>query len=174
MMMTTHHPIVAEYLHRLHAQTADLPLDERAELMSSIAEHITTSLAEIADPQEADIRAVLDRLGLPATIAMEARRQSSGRQIIQAQPGALEWGGVAMLGIGSYLLPIIGTVAGLIMVTMSPWWTARQKVIAVAISLCGAVVVPLLALGVFLAAASPSQKPSLPIETVAPLPSHRP
>jgi hypothetical protein len=95
MMMTTTHPLAAGYLQRLRAATADLPLEERAELVSSIAEHIATSLAEIPDPQDSDVQAVLDRLGSPTAIAAEARRQSSGRPVAWARPGALEWGGVA-------------------------------------------------------------------------------
>ncbi|GIH05651.1 hypothetical protein Rhe02_37180 [Rhizocola hellebori] len=172
--MTTHHPIVAEYLHRLHEETADLPVEERAELVSSIAEHITTALAEITDPQEADIQAVLDRLGPPAAIATEARRQSSGAPVTRTRPGALEWGGVAMLGVGSYLLPIIGTAAGLVMIALSPWWTARQKLAAAAISLTGLVLVPLVGMGLFLVSSSTYQEQSpVPIESVF-SPSHRP
>lgn len=49
-----------------------------------------------------------------------------------ARPGALEWIGVAMLGIGSYLLPVVGTIAGLIMISLSRWWTTRPKVVATA------------------------------------------
>ncbi len=149
-MRTTQHPLVAEYLHRLRAQTADLPPEERDELVSSIAEHITASLGEIAAPSEADVRTVLDRLGPAAAIAAEARRQSSGRPVIQPRPGALEWGGVAMLGIGSYLLPIIGTVAGLVMISLSPWWTGRQKLTAAAISLVGVILLPLAGVGYYL------------------------
>jgi hypothetical protein len=174
MMMTTHHPLVAGYLHRLQAETADLPAEERAELFSSISEHITSSLAEMTDPKDADIQAVLDRLGSPAAIAMEARRQSSGRPVAWARPGALEWGGVLVLGIGSYVLPIIGTIAGLVMISMSPWWTARQKVVAAVISLSGALLVPLV-LGLFLLAnQGPTQQAPVPVVSFDSAPSHRP
>ena len=174
-MMTTQHPLVAGYLHRLRAETADLPPEERDELVSSIAEHIATSLAEAPDPQEADIQAVLNRLGSPAAIAMEARRQSSGRPVTWAKPGALEWGGVAMLGIGSYVLPIIGTIAGLIMISMSPWWTTRQKVLASGISLFAVLLVPL-GIGFFLIAERTTEGPLVPLPIVSfePAPSQKP
>ena len=149
-MRATQHPLVADYLHRLRAQTADLPPEERDELVSSITEHITTSLAEIPEPSDADVRTLLDRLGSPAAIAAEAQRQSSSGPVTRPRPGALEWGGVAMLGLGSYLLPIIGTIAGLVMISMSPWWTGRQKLLAAAISLSGVILLPLIGVSFYL------------------------
>lgn len=94
-----------------------------------------------------------------------------------ARPGALEWGGVLMLGLGSYLLPIIGTIAGLLMVALSPWWTTRQKVVAAAISLSSAVIVPLVGLSLFMVADSSIQQHPAPIvqfETAPPAPSLSP
>jgi uncharacterized membrane protein len=164
MMTTMNDPLVAEYLGRLRAATADLPPGEREELVSSIAEHIAGSLAEADPPGEAAVRTILDRLGDPAAIAAEARGQSGGTSPARApypmphkapaRPGLLEWGGVAMLGIGSYLLPVIGTVTGLVMVCLSTWWTTRQKIVAVVLSLLGALVVPVLVAALFLVSRS--------------------
>src|SRR5262245_24522039 len=108
--------LVADYLERLRGATADLPAAEREELVESIAEHIATSMQELDPPNEAAVRTILDRLGDPAVIAAEARGQSSQPAATPAplaqpadatRPGWLEWGGVAMLGIGSYLLPVV-------------------------------------------------------------------
>jgi uncharacterized membrane protein len=155
-MMTVTDRLVSDYLGHLRAATADLPPAEREELVASIAEHITTSLADLDEPGEADVRTILDRLGDPRAIAAEARGQSGGPYPAPVpppeRPGALEWVGVAMLGLGSYLLPVIGTVAGLVLVSMSKWWTTRQKAVAIALSLSGLIVVPLLLGAVFLAA----------------------
>lgn len=155
-MMTMNDQLVVDYLANLRAATVDLPPGEREELVSNIAEHITTSLAEIAEPTESDVRTILDRLGDPASIAAEARGQSAppswataGSTAAPARPapGVLEWGGVVTLGVGSYLVPVIGTVAGLVMVSLSQWWTTSQKVVAAALSLSGAIALPLLLAG---------------------------
>jgi uncharacterized membrane protein len=167
-MMTINDPIALAYLSRLRAATADLPPDEREELVSSIAEHIATSLAEADEPGEAAVRTILDRLGDPATIAAEARGQLVGQRRPFApmpyppvvtgappapadRPGALEWTGVIVLGLGSYVLPIVGTVVGLVLICMSKWWTTGQKALAVGLSLLGAIVIPLLLGALFLA-----------------------
>ena len=186
MNMTAIDRLVSGYLESLRAATADLPWAEREELMTSIAEHIAASIGELDQPNEASVRTILDRLGDPAVIAAEARGQSSEPVPATASapssvgsaagPGALEWGGVAMLGIGSYLLPVVGTVAGLIMVAMSRWWSTRQKVLAAVLSLAGVLVVPLVGLSIF--AAGPKQHgpgPSAPIvQEIPPVPNPSP
>ena len=158
MSWTTTDRLVSDYLESVRAATADLPAAERDELVGNIAEHITTSIAELDPPTEAAVRTILDRLGDPAVIAAEARGQSS-HPTPRPTPGWLEWGGVAMLGIGSYLLPVIGTVAGLVMVWMSQWWSTRQKVVAAVLSLAGLVVIPLVGFGVFFAAGANQNGP---------------
>ncbi len=179
----THDQVIADYLAALRAATFDLPAQERDELVGSIAEHIATAMSEVVRPSDADVRQILDRLGSPAAIAAEARGHSSapvGSGVLLAappaaappvpRPGPLEWGGVAMLGIGSYLLPVIGTVAGLVMISVSSWWSIRQKVLAVILSASGAIVVPLLGLGLFAARAEPGDSgPSRPTVEVVPV-----
>jgi 4-amino-4-deoxy-L-arabinose transferase-like glycosyltransferase len=179
MSRTAIDQLVSDYLERLRIATADLPPNEGEELMTNIAEHIATSIEELDPPNEAAVRTILDRLGDPAVIAAEARGLSSQLNAPPPSakaPGWLEWGGVAMLGIGSYLLPLVGTVAGLTMVSMSRWWSTRQKVVAAVLSLAGVLVIPVIGIGIF--AARTSQKgpgPSQPIVSeqpaIAPVPS---
>ena len=181
MSSTAIDQLVSDYLESLRDATTDLPTAERDELVANIAEHIAASMEELDPPNEAGVRTILDRLGSPADIAAEARGQSSRPAPAPAAPaapavpapavpasvpgpGALEWGGVAMLGIGSYLLPVIGTVAGLVMVSMSRWWSTRQKVMATVLSLAGLLVIPLIGISLFVARTSQSGPgPSEPI-----------
>jgi hypothetical protein len=139
--------LVTEYLQRLRNATADLPTAERDELIANIAHHIATSIEDLDQPSEAAVRTVLEELGDPPVIAAKAREHSSLLNTPPPRgkvPGWLEWGGVAILGIGSYLLPVIGTVAGLIMVSTSRWWSTRQKIVAAVLSsgVCVIVLVP--------------------------------
>jgi hypothetical protein len=159
--------LVSDYLGRLRTATADLPTSEREELVANIEEHIATSLEELGRSDEAAVHTILNRLGDPAVIAAEARGQSSDPGTAPPGgrgPGWLEWGGVAMLGIGSYVLPVIGTVAGLIMVSMSRWWSTRQKVVAALLSLAGVLLIPLIGIGIFAARTSENGPgPSTPV-----------
>ena len=69
-----------------------------------------------------------------------------------------------MLGIGSYLLPVVGTVAGLIMISMSRWWSTRQKIVAALLSLAGVLVIPLVGIGILAARTTQNgHGPSAPI-----------
>jgi hypothetical protein len=181
MSMSATDQLVSDYLGRLRMATADLPTSEREELVANIAEHIAASMEELDRSDEAAVRTILDRLGDPAVIATEARGQSSqpGTSPPGGQgPGWLEWGGVAMLGIGSYVLPVIGTVAGLIMVSMSRWWSTRQKVVAALLSLAGVLVIPLIGIGILAARTSESGPgPSTPVisgQPAVPVPSPGP
>jgi HAAS domain-containing protein len=176
MSNTASDQLVSDYLERLRAATADLPTTERDELVANIAEHISASMEDLEQPDQAAVRTILDRLGDPAVIAAEARGQSSRPDLAQATgPGWLEWGGVAMLGIGSYLLPVIGTVAGLVMVSMSRWWSTRQKVLAAVLSLAGVLVIPLVGFALFAARTTQnSPGPAEPViigRPVEPMPS---
>jgi hypothetical protein len=160
--------LVSDYLESLRIATADLPPAERDELSANIVEHITTSMDELDPPNEAAVRTILNRLGDPADIAAEARIQSTRALTAPASapgPGWLEWGGVAMLAIGSYVLPVIGTVAGLTMISMSRWWSTRQKVVAALLSLAGVVAIPIVGFLVLfpLGTAQNGPRPATPI-----------
>lgn len=49
--------------------------------------------------------------------------------------GALEVAGVVVLALGGLLVPVVGTVVGLVLVCCSPRWTVRDKVVAGLLSL---------------------------------------
>ena len=62
-----------------------------------------------------------------------------------ARWGGLEIAAVLLLSIGSFVLPVIGPICGLVCAWMSPAWTTREKWIATAIAAL-VVVVPVLGL----------------------------
>jgi nitrate reductase NapE component len=72
MNQTRGDALVAEYLDRVRAAAAGLDPGRREELIQDLREHIATARAELTTETEADVRAILDRLGDPTAIAAEA------------------------------------------------------------------------------------------------------
>jgi hypothetical protein len=135
--------LVHDYLGRLDAAAASLPPGRRAELASEVRQHIEMALTEAGGRDEVTVRNVLDRLGPPDEI-IDAERDPDGTPpgwTIRMQGTAAArsgWGGteiaaILLLTLGSFLLPIIGPLLGLIFVWASTQWTSRQKTIATAI-----------------------------------------
>jgi hypothetical protein len=123
---------VETYLDRLDKELSDLPSARRRELIEEIRGHIDEALAQTQDPQEADVRNVLERVGDPADIAEEAReRFGVGRAI----PTWREWTAVFLLPFGGLLvlvLGILGTIGwilGAIFLLSSRIWSLRDKVL---------------------------------------------
>ena len=74
-MTTKENPLVRGYLARLDGALADVPAEERGQIVDGIEEHATAALAELDEPSEADVRNVLARLGDPEAIAADARER---------------------------------------------------------------------------------------------------
>jgi uncharacterized membrane protein len=72
MNQTRGDALVAEYLDRVRAAAVGLDPGRREELIQDLREHIAAARAELSTETEADVRAILDRLGDPAAIAAEA------------------------------------------------------------------------------------------------------
>jgi uncharacterized membrane protein len=72
--MTLIDSLVDSYLRAVAQAAADLPPQHREDLLTDLREHITTARAELNPETEAGVRTILDRLGDPASIAAEARR----------------------------------------------------------------------------------------------------
>jgi hypothetical protein len=141
------HPAISSYLARLAAaaQAQGLPPGRQEELLAEIRGHIADALAASTVSTDVAVAGVLDRLGSAEEIvaAEVTDRRASPAEAVPAGP---RWGGleiVAVVGlvVGSYVVPVIGTVVGLVCAWMSPRWTTRQKSIATAMS-----VLPLLLL----------------------------
>lgn len=73
--------IVAEYLSRLKNALSGLPLEQQQLLFASIADHISEARSTLSADSEVAIRDMLDRVGQPEDIAVEASQdQSSPRR----------------------------------------------------------------------------------------------
>lgn len=64
--------LVNGYLARVERAAHGLPVARRAELLADLGEHIAAARAELDTQTEAGVRAILDRLGDPQTLAAEA------------------------------------------------------------------------------------------------------
>lgn len=142
--------LVAEYLTRLDRAAAVLPDDERRELVHDIRAHLV-SAHEAGARDEASVRTVLDRLGLPEEIVAGAQAAAGrGAGPVPTAPGAgwgagaepasrrrgtgLELAAVLLLTAGS-LVPVLGWLVGVGLLWASPLWRVREK-------LLGTLVVP--------------------------------
>jgi hypothetical protein len=128
---TQQSPLVADYLRRLDAAAAGLPADRRSELVEGIREHLDSALEGTDQSDDAQIRAVLDRLGSPEEIVAAATdgEPPPSPQQPRSGPGALEIIAVILLPIGGIILPILGWFVGLALLWASGKWTVRDKLI---------------------------------------------
>ena len=137
-MNTTLHPLAEEYLRRLDRAAWSLPGPDRAELLAEIRAHLEAGLTP--GSTDADVRNLLDELGAPDDIVAAAQSSADGAPSAgfprPAPPAAdSPWGPVeivAVLGltVGTFVLPIIGPLVGIVLVWMSTRWSGREKTIA--------------------------------------------
>jgi len=116
--------LVEKYLGELKGELRDLPRSRRQELLAEISDHIDAALAQTPDHDEAEIRNVLERLGDPTDIAQEARQRFG---VPRARSGAFEVAAVILLPVGGVVVPVLGWVAGVILLWTSRVWTTREK-----------------------------------------------
>lgn len=115
--------LVDDYLARVAARATALDPEQRDELTAQLREHIATLRAESGAPDdEATIRTILDQLGDPRDIAAAADPEASGsaRGVWQARAALL------LLLLGG-LVPVVGWVAGVVLLWSADRWSARQK-----------------------------------------------
>ena len=135
MMNALDHPLVQDYLGRLHEETVRLRVDEGRELETQIREHLTEALG--ADPTEASVREVLDRLGEPAELVDAAGGAPPGpgpasggdaRYSPWREAGAL----LALVGAALlFWLPPVNVLlllGGLVLLAIARRWTVTEKV----------------------------------------------
>lgn len=135
--------LIDDYLRRLEHAAAHMQRARRTELIAEIRGHIETALAEEQAAGEAAVRNVLDRLGPPEEI-VEAAEPSS-------PPSDRRAGILEIVAVLALIVPIIGWLAGTVLVFVSRIWSRRDKVV-------GALLVwlPIVMLGLGLAAGGPS------------------
>lgn len=148
------HPLVADYLARLEAEARVLPEDRRAELVAEVRGHIDAALAEAGGTDESAVRNVLERLGPPSEIVVEAGPPDPALAAtvdasVQAasRPG---WGPTEIIAIAalvgawvalalqqqlslwtSVILWLALGALGMVLVVLSDRWSRRRKQLAV-------------------------------------------
>ena len=131
--------LVLDYLAALWAASEDLDPELRDELMTTVADYIAMRRAAGSGPLE-DPAHILRRLGSPESLAAAARR---GRMPVHLRrpapevavpapaPGAgVEYAGIALLTAGSVVMPVVAPLAGMLLISGSPRWSAAQKTAA--------------------------------------------
>ena len=126
-MNTTENRAVKSYLRRLDTALHDLPAARRREIVAEIETHIAEELTQLpAEPTDAQVMDLLDRVGEPEAIAAESREASGSDR---PKAGALETATLVLLLIGGLILPIIGWIVGAVLLWISNVWTTRDKLI---------------------------------------------
>ena len=130
--------LVLDYLAALWAATEDLSPEHRDVVMNAVADYIARRRVGALDGAER----IITLLGPVEDIAAAARR---GRLPVHLIPpvappmppapapvgaGAVEWTGVTLLTAGAVVLPLVGPLAGMLLVSSSGRWTQVQKVAA--------------------------------------------
>jgi uncharacterized membrane protein len=129
MMTASTHPLVMDYLDRLHRETVRLPADQGRELVADIRGHLDAALG--GDPTEAQVRETLDRLGEPAELVDAAGGAEPSRR--DQGSGAREAAAVVLL-LASAVLFVLWPVAvpmwvaGLVLVVVARRWDVGDKV----------------------------------------------
>lgn len=147
--------LVQDYLDRLAAAAAVLPVNRRGELTAEVREHINAALAEAGRADEVTVRNIIERLGSPEEIVASEAGQAgmaggaavaaaAGVPVTGSRWGAVEVSAVVLIGLAwpALLLPpvlslwfgpflwIAFGVIGLVLVWASGVWTTRRKVTA--------------------------------------------
>ena len=143
-MSTDDDQLVEDYLRELHIAAQGLPADRRDELIEEITAHIAE--ARQSDGSPLAVRNILDRLGDPADIVRAAADTPPGSPAWSGAPssaghpagqpatqpgraGALELAAVLFLLLGGIVIPVLGWFIGVVLLWMSPRWTARDKLL---------------------------------------------
>ncbi|SMG45359.1 HAAS signaling domain-containing protein [Agreia pratensis] len=121
---------VKTYLARLDAALAGVDPDVRFEIVSGIRE-------ELAGLDEQAAAARIAEMDDPALIAAEARAEMPpppmppAPAVAEPVPGrAFSITAVIVLIVGTFVVPVIGPLVGLVWVSMAKAWTRREKIVA--------------------------------------------
>ena len=131
--------IVLDYLAALWAESDDLSPELRDELMTTVADYIAVRRAATSDPI-ADPGQIVGRLGPPEALVASVRRGRMPTHLrlpvppaprpaprVPAPSGPADPTAVTLLMAGPLLLPLISTLAGMVMVSASPRWPVANK-----------------------------------------------
>lgn len=125
---------IDSYIGRVDAAARGLPPDRRVELLDQLREHLD-AVAQTPGATEASVLAAIDRLGDPTEIVASEDGEHTAHTPppppgARSQWGALEIMAVLLLVVGTFLIPVIGPLAGLVCAWLSPAWTRGEKWVA--------------------------------------------
>jgi uncharacterized membrane protein len=127
MMTTPIDPRVESYLRQLDFALSPLPWEQRNEIFTDISEHIERELASTGgDP--AAVEDVLRRVGDPHAIAQEAGAPAAPMPPPRQGRG-LEIAAVILISAGSFLIPVLGWIVGVVLLWVSRRFTRADKLI---------------------------------------------
>lgn len=115
--------LVAEYLKTLDSELRGLSRSRKRELTQEISGHIAEARAGLEPDDEAGVRQILERLGAPAEIAAAERPAGPARA------GWKEIVALILLPVGGIIVPILGWVAGAVLLWVSDAWGTKDKLI---------------------------------------------
>jgi hypothetical protein len=123
--------LVRRYLAQLDAALQGVDASRREEILAEVREHIEQGRDGLGTDDAADVRTLLDRVGDPAAIAVEAGAPS---------PDSRRWDAWApWLIIFGPVASGLGWIAGIAILWTSPTWSQRDKLIATVVSPAGLV-----------------------------------
>ena len=133
-MTTTSQRLVDDYLARLRAAAADLPTERRSDVLADIAEHIAAAQAD-GMTEEAQIRAVLDRLGEPADIVAAVAPVGWRAESREVGRGGVETAAVVLFLLAEVLfffvpLSVVAWIVAVVCLVRSRRWTPGEKWLA--------------------------------------------
>ena len=123
--------LVLDYLAALWAAGDGLPPETRDELMSTVAGYIALRQDLAEEPA-----GVLSRLGPPEQLVAAVRRSGTPTHLriplsaaapAPAARAGSEYAAVALLVAGTFVLPLLSPVAGMLLAAGSQRWTPAQK-----------------------------------------------
>ena len=126
MMTTPIDPRVEAYLRQLDYALSSLPWEQRNEILADISEHIERELATSGGSPEA-VDDVLRRVGDPHAIAQEAGAFPAVPPPRQGR--GLEIAAVILISIGSFVIPLLGWIVGVVLLWVSRRFTRADKLI---------------------------------------------
>ena len=163
-----------------------LPPGRREELITEIRGHLLDSLADAGHPDDATVLGVLDRLGDPESIvaaeASETLQSSVSPRVPATMPVAMRqegrWGPVEIIAVGgltvgTFLLPIIGPLIGIVCAWFSARWTRGEKAVATVLVFLGVALISIGALALVtagLSSRSVTTRVSVVTATPSPIP----
>lgn len=110
---------VTNYLHELSDALADVPRDVRDDIVAGVRE-------ELEGLDEADAQARMAELGDPLFIAAAARGDLPAPAL---DSRALPTVAALAVMLGGLVIPVVGWLAGIVFMWMSPVFTRRTKVV---------------------------------------------